>query len=78
MDAARREWLNPTVVVAILGIVGTAYAGFMVQRERIARLEQRVERIEIEYERRAVIASELKAIHAELDRIRRVIEQQPR
>lgn len=74
MTETLQAWRNPTVIVALLGILGTAYAGFMVQRTRIEALEHRVTVVEQDFQRREVMAVELKAIHQRLESIQRLVE----
>ena len=68
-----RAWLSPAVLIVILGVLGSAYAAVLLQRERIARLEARVAVIEAEYSRRDVVVAELKAIAHRLEAIERAL-----
>ena len=69
------SWKNPTVIVALLGILGTAYAAFMVQRVKIEALEKRISVVESDFTRREVVVLELKAINVRLDDLRRAVEE---
>lgn len=68
-----QAWLHPAALLALLAIVGSAYAAVLLQRERIARLEARVAVIEAEYSRRDVVVAELKGIAHRLEAIERAL-----
>lgn len=65
----KREWLAPSTIFAVLGILGTAYAAFMLHRERLERLEQRIAVVENEYQRKEVQREQLNAIIQRLSSI---------
>ena len=65
----RHQWLHPMTLFALLGILGTAYAAFMLHRERVERLEARIVKIEEEYQRKEVQKEQLEAILQRLEAI---------
>jgi len=75
VSAWKREWVSPTVVVALLGILGTAYAAFMVQRVRIQALEVRIAAVEQDYQRSEVVRVQLDAIIQRLAAIESAVNE---
>jgi len=73
-----RAWLHPAALFALLAVLGSAYAAVLLQRERIARLEARIEVIEKEYQRRDVVVSQLEGIAHRLAAIETAITARPR
>jgi Tfp pilus assembly protein PilO len=49
-------------IIALLGILGTAYAAFALHRERVERLEERIATIEREYQLKEVQRVQYEAI----------------
>ena len=73
-----QAWLHPAALLVLLGVLGSAYAAVLLQRERIARLEARVAVIEAEYSRRDVVVAELKGIAHRLEAIEAAVVARPR
>jgi len=73
-----QAWLQPTVLIVVLGVLGSAYAAVLLQRERIARLEARIEVVETQYQRRDVVREQLDAIIQRLGAIERAVQERPK
>ena len=68
-------WLHPAAVLVLLGVLGSAYAAVLLQRERIARLEARVAVVETQAARRDVVLVQLEAINQRLAVIERALDR---
>lgn len=69
------QWLHPAAVLVLLGVLGSAYAAVLLQRERIARLEARVAVVENQAARRDVVLVQLEAIVQRLTAIEHALER---
>jgi len=63
------QWVQPPTVIAIVVSAATVYGAGVIQAERIDAMRGRIEQIERDYQRRDVLAEQLRSIDARLYQI---------
>jgi Tfp pilus assembly protein PilO len=61
-----QQWTAPPTVIAVVVAVTTLYGGWVVQQERLDALRMRIEVVEREYQRRDVLAEQLRSMNERL------------
>jgi len=67
------RWVEPPTIIAIVAAAATVYGTQVLQTERVEALRVQVERIEREYQRRDVLAEQLRSINERLYGIERTL-----
>lgn len=60
------QWLQPPTVITVVVAVSTVYGSQVIQAERIETLRAQVEAIKQDYQRRDVLAEQLRSIDGRL------------
>lgn len=65
-DGYWRQWLQPPTVITVIVAVTTVYGSQVIQTERLETLRAQVEAIKQDYQRRDVLAEQLRSIDGRL------------
>jgi hypothetical protein len=60
------QWTAPPTLIALFVALGTMYGGWVVQQERMDGMRVRLEAVERDYQRRDVLAEQLRNINDRL------------
>jgi hypothetical protein len=69
------QWLQPPTVITLIVAAATVYGSQVIQAERLETMRQKVDAIERDYQRRDVIAEQLRSIDARLFVIEQATQQ---
>lgn len=61
-----RQWLQPPTVITLIVAAATVYGSQVIQAERLETMRAKVESIERDYQRRDVLAEQLRSIDGRL------------
>lgn len=61
-----RQWLQPPTVITLIVAGATVYGSQVIQAERLETMRAKVEAIERDYQRRDVLAEQLRSIDGRL------------
>jgi hypothetical protein len=65
-DSYWRQWVQPPTVITLIVAAATVYGSQVIQAERLETMRAKVEAIERDYQRRDVLAEQLRSIDGRL------------